>query len=109
MENEDIIEVMTEQIGGEGGEVENNTSGKVAVEVQECEIDGKTCPAVHFSMSSHSKFRKLMKVWAERHEVKAAVSFYQQKVCLGDQGRARVRETDTPEKVSKGDFCWEAK
>ncbi|KAI4748848.1 hypothetical protein E4T50_00841 [Aureobasidium sp. EXF-12298] len=102
MENEDIIEVMTEQIGGEGGETENNTPEKVAIEVQECEIDGKTYPATYFSMLSHSKFRKLMKVWAEHRGCKATVSFYHQKPCQGDQAETRVRETDTPEKLGMG-------
>ncbi|KAK6008676.1 hypothetical protein QM012_000579 [Aureobasidium pullulans] len=99
MENEDIIEVMTAQIGGEDGKVENNIPAKVAVEVQECEIDGKTCPAIYFSMSSHSRFSKLMRVWAERRGGNAAVNFYH----LGDQSKARVHETDTPEKLGMGD------
>ncbi|KAH0353483.1 hypothetical protein KCU83_g2989, partial [Aureobasidium melanogenum] len=102
MENEDIIEVMTEQIGGEGGEVENNTPGKVTIVVQECEIDGKTCSAACFRMSSRSKFCKLMKAWTELRGGKATVGFYHEEQCLSDKAETRVRETDTPEKLGMG-------
>ncbi|KAG9661386.1 hypothetical protein KCU95_g5825, partial [Aureobasidium melanogenum] len=102
MENEDIIEVMTEQIGGEGSETENNTPGKVTIVVQECEIDGKTCPAACFRMSSRSEFRKLMTTWTELRGGKVAVGFYHEKQCLGDKAETRVRETDTPEKLGMG-------
>ncbi|KAI4720673.1 hypothetical protein E4T48_03148 [Aureobasidium sp. EXF-10727] len=91
MENEDIIEVMTEQIGGGGGGLKDTPPEQVSIMVEECTINGKYCEAIHFKMSSCSEFSKLMRAWTQRFGVTDLV------LGLGDNFTLKVMQD--PEKA----------
>lgn len=81
MENEDIIEVMTEQIGGVGKldvaatklnkyvakyEMESNVTDEISITVNAVEVGDKLIKEMEFVIGPNVKVTDLMNAWAKR-------------------------------------------